>query len=138
MDVSVKFQINMAMHDVSNMAHVDHFSHIVVPMMWFEISMPGLPQGLHNRFVFYLNILPLIVSISLYSCYIAGVVLLIWATIRAGQQLKKNLELAHNVQQVISIVSAGPIYAPCEIQKILEIEEEDETDHILKVRKKNY
>lgn len=37
LEISVKFQINMAMRDVSNMAHVERFSNIVVPMVWFEI-----------------------------------------------------------------------------------------------------
>lgn len=35
--LSVKMQINLAMHDVSNMAHVERFSNIVLPMLWFEI-----------------------------------------------------------------------------------------------------
>lgn len=37
LEISVKFQINMAMRDVSNMAHVERFSNIVIPMVWFEI-----------------------------------------------------------------------------------------------------
>lgn len=142
----MKFQINMAMHDVSNMAHVDRFSHIVMPMLWFEIAMPGLPQDLQNRFIFYLNILPWIVNICLYGSYVAGVLLLTWATIKASHQLKESLERAHNMQHVISVVSAGQIYVPCEarivndseMQMILEHDEEDETDHILKVRNDLY
>lgn len=35
--LSVKMQINLAMHDVSNMANVELFSHLVLPMLWFEI-----------------------------------------------------------------------------------------------------
>lgn len=35
--VSVRFQINLAMRDVSNMAHVDKFSNLTIPMLWFEI-----------------------------------------------------------------------------------------------------
>lgn len=37
LELKVKFQINMAMRDVSNMAHVEKFSDIVIPMVWFEI-----------------------------------------------------------------------------------------------------
>lgn len=37
LELKVKFQINMAMRDVSNMAHVEKFSNIVIPMLWFEI-----------------------------------------------------------------------------------------------------
>lgn len=35
--LSVKFQINMALDDMKNMAHVSQFSNIVIPMLWFEI-----------------------------------------------------------------------------------------------------
>lgn len=35
--LSVKMQINLAMHDVSNMANVELFSNLVIPMLWFEI-----------------------------------------------------------------------------------------------------
>lgn len=45
LEISVKFQINMAMRDVSNMAHVERFSNIVIPMVWFEIvSSIWLPK----------------------------------------------------------------------------------------------
>lgn len=37
LELSVKFQINMAMRDVSNMANVDQFSNMIVPCLWFEI-----------------------------------------------------------------------------------------------------
>lgn len=133
----------MAMRDVSNMAHVDRFSHIVMPMLWFEIAMPGLSQDLQNRFIFYLNILPWIVKISFYGSFIAGVILLTWAIIKASKQLKTNLERAHNMQQLISIVNAGQIYAPSEahivydseMQRILEHDDESEkSEQISKVR----
>lgn len=35
--LSVKMQINLAMQDVSNMANVELFSNLVLPMLWFEI-----------------------------------------------------------------------------------------------------
>lgn len=37
LELSVKMQINMAMREVSHMAHVEQFSNLVVPMLWFEI-----------------------------------------------------------------------------------------------------
>lgn len=138
LDVSVKLQINMAMNDVSNMAHVERFSHMFIPMLWFEIAMPGLSQDLQNRFIFYLNILPWIVIICRYGSFVIGIILLTWAIIKASQQLKKNLKRAHNMQQVMSIVSAGQIYASCdagEIQRILEQDDESEkTEQIFEVR----
>lgn len=35
--VAVRIQINMAMKDVSSMAHVEKFSNLTIPMLWFEI-----------------------------------------------------------------------------------------------------
>lgn len=128
----------MAMHDVSNMAHVERFSHIVMPMLWFEITMPGLPQDLENRFIFYLNILPWIVQISRCASFILGVLLLAWAVVRASLQLKKNLERTHNVHQHVNS-GGNKTYVPCEVritndsemQRILEQDEEvDETDQM--------
>lgn len=50
LEISVKFQINMAMRDVSSMAHVDRFSNMVVPMVWFEIvSILSLSMWIQNR-----------------------------------------------------------------------------------------
>lgn len=52
--VSVRFQINMAMRDVSNMAHVDRFSNITIPMLWFEIV--NFFSLTSNYYFFYSNI----------------------------------------------------------------------------------
>lgn len=54
LEISVKFQINMAMRDVSNMAHVDRFSNSVVPLVWFEIVSISTPsfefaEHLHHK-----------------------------------------------------------------------------------------
>lgn len=57
--VSVRFQINMAMRDVSNMAHVDKFSNITIPMLWFEI--------VNIYFFFKLNIIFLLIYKSFVS-----------------------------------------------------------------------
>ncbi|XP_063700410.1 scavenger receptor class B member 1 [Culicoides brevitarsis] len=114
LDISVKFQINMAMHDVGNMANVDRFSHLVIPMLWFEISMPGLPQDLQNRFVFYLNILPWIVKFSHWGCYILGALLILFATFKASLKLNHNLKRAHNVHHAISFANGGNIYLTSE------------------------
>lgn len=36
-DIAFRFQINMALQDVSKIDHVDGFSNLVVPLLWFEI-----------------------------------------------------------------------------------------------------
>lgn len=42
LELSVKFQINMAMRDLSSMANVEQFSNMVVPCLWFEIVRTNL------------------------------------------------------------------------------------------------
>ena len=37
LEVSVRTQINMALGDLSGMAHVKQFSHMVLPLLWSEI-----------------------------------------------------------------------------------------------------
>lgn len=51
LELSVKMQINMAMREVSHMAHVEQFSNLVVPMLWFEIV------SIYNRFQFDASLL---------------------------------------------------------------------------------
>ncbi|XP_062544964.1 scavenger receptor class B member 1 isoform X4 [Armigeres subalbatus] len=42
LQLSVKFQINMAMGDISNMAECERFANIVIPTLWFEIMFATL------------------------------------------------------------------------------------------------
>lgn len=53
--VSVRFQINMAMRDVNNMAHVGKFSNLTIPMLWFEIV--NIFLILHKTFRYNNNLL---------------------------------------------------------------------------------
>lgn len=36
-DLAFRFQINMALQDISSIANVDGFSDLVLPLLWFEI-----------------------------------------------------------------------------------------------------
>lgn len=63
--LSVKFQINMAMRDVSNMANVAQFSNIVVPMLWFEIVSINY---IHNNFYVNLKIIYFTLTATIFIC----------------------------------------------------------------------
>jgi hypothetical protein len=75
-DLAVRYQINMALGSIKNMANVERFHEMVLPLLWTEIvSTPSqsstffqtlflqrlysLPDMLAARFRLYLNVLPL-------------------------------------------------------------------------------
>lgn len=108
----------MAMRDVSNMAHVEKFSNMVIPMLWLEIALPTLPTSLQNRFKFYLNYLPIISIIFVYGCYIGGIVMLLWATYRASQQVKLRLERKNHFHG--THITSNDVYGRTVEKKFLE------------------
>lgn len=101
----------MAMRDVSNMAHVEHFSNTIIPTLWFEIAMERLPTHLNNRFIFYLNVLPVFVKFVYHVCLIGGPIMLIWSVVRASRQVSNQMQ---NVR-------SGNVYMPCEEKVVDEI-----------------
>ncbi|XP_033223923.1 scavenger receptor class B member 1-like [Belonocnema kinseyi] len=76
-ELAFRFQINMALQDISSISHVDGFSDIILPLLWFEIGMYELPESLNNRFRLYLNILPLVQDIAIYSLFVGGAIFLL-------------------------------------------------------------
>uniref|UniRef100_A0A0A9YDQ1 Scavenger receptor class B member 1 n=1 Tax=Lygus hesperus TaxID=30085 RepID=A0A0A9YDQ1_LYGHE len=73
LEVSVRMQINMVFTDLSGMAKVGRFSNMVLPMLWTDISMPGLPSGMAWRFYFYLTVGPIVQALSTYLLLVGGV-----------------------------------------------------------------
>lgn len=41
-DLAFRFQINMALQDISRIARVEQFADIILPLLWFEIVSPLL------------------------------------------------------------------------------------------------
>ncbi|XP_055599578.1 scavenger receptor class B member 1-like isoform X2 [Uranotaenia lowii] len=82
--LSVKFQINMAMGDINSIAECERFSNMVIPTLWFEITMLKLPTSLQNRFLFYLVYLRILDRIVYYAMFIGGGLLLIYSVLRVS------------------------------------------------------
>ncbi|XP_065358409.1 scavenger receptor class B member 1 isoform X1 [Calliphora vicina] len=124
LSLSVKVQINMHFHDLSAYSRVKRFNHLTVPMLWFEIMLPKLPDSLDNKFNFYINYLPYIEPIGFWGGLLAGLSLLIYAITRATlkmSSLAKNshlLELNYGRANLLQINQNG-VYKPCEL-KLLE------------------
>lgn len=108
--LSAKFQINLAMSDVKTMAHVEKFSHLTIPMLWFEIGLMELPERLEKRFSLYLNILPVVEKAALYGLLALGSILSIIAVSQVALRTSKTLAS----QKCHQKFNRNLIYAPCE------------------------
>ncbi|KAK0084122.1 hypothetical protein PV325_007612 [Microctonus aethiopoides] len=81
-DLAFRFQINMALQDISSIANVDGFSDLVLPLLWFEIGMYELPDSMNNRFILYLNVLPVVEEAGKYALFLGGTIFLIWSIVK--------------------------------------------------------
>ncbi|XP_053691622.1 scavenger receptor class B member 1 [Sabethes cyaneus] len=88
--LSVKFQINMALNDLSGVAECERFSDVVIPALWFEIKMMQLPKSLRNRFIFYLHYLRILDRVMYYVFFISGGLLLLFSVLRVSFSLSVN------------------------------------------------
>ncbi|XP_049535280.1 scavenger receptor class B member 1 [Anopheles darlingi] len=97
LELSVKFQINMALGDLSSMTNCEKFSNLVVPTLWFEIMMPGLPKTLLTRFIFYLKILPVGDLVVKHSLLAFGGILLLVAITKVSMTLSSAYSSAYRI-----------------------------------------
>lgn len=72
LNVSVKMQINMALGDLSKISNSEKFSNLVLPMLWMEITMPGLPSWMNSKYYMYLTAGPLAQKVGTYLLLICG------------------------------------------------------------------
>ncbi|XP_026464411.1 platelet glycoprotein 4-like, partial [Ctenocephalides felis] len=98
--VAVRLQINMVFTDLSSMAKVGRFSNMVLPMLWFEIGMPELPSSINNKFIFYLNIMPVAEQVILYGGFILGSIMLITSIVKVLMTVSyKGRSISDNFKQ---------------------------------------
>ncbi|XP_069684657.1 scavenger receptor class B member 1-like isoform X2 [Periplaneta americana] len=101
LDVLVRFQINMALGDLSGTPRAAKFSNMVLPMLWTEFRMSNLPEDLNNRFILYLNILPVAEQIIMYVLFLAGAFFLVGSIFRVVhmnwdlQKMSANMDFSH-------------------------------------------
>lgn len=103
------------MEDVRSMAHVEKFSHLTIPMLWFEISLNELPQRLEHRFSLYLNVLPLVERVGFYCSLALGLLLSIVAVTQVAIRTSKSLA----TQKYHQKFNRNLVYGPCE-EKLVE------------------
>ncbi|XP_014296232.1 scavenger receptor class B member 1 isoform X1 [Microplitis demolitor] len=81
-DLAFRFQINMALQDISRISNVEGFSNLVLPLLWFEIGMYELPESMNNRFILYLNVLPVVQDVATYALFLGGIIFLVWSIVK--------------------------------------------------------
>ncbi|KAH8421209.1 hypothetical protein KR009_000156 [Drosophila setifemur] len=97
LSLSVKVQINMHFKDLSNFPTVSKFSYLTIPMLWFEIMMPKLPNSLDSRFNFYLNFLPLVNPFCFWSALLLGIGFLVYAITKSTLHMSSFARQAANI-----------------------------------------
>lgn len=107
----------MAMSDVRSMAHVEKFSHLTIPMLWFEISLNELPERLQRRFSLYLNILPIVEKAGLYGSFLLGALLSIFAVSQVALRTSRTMASQRCHQKFNKNIVHNSIYNPCEEKK---------------------
>ncbi|XP_023936964.1 lysosome membrane protein 2 isoform X2 [Bicyclus anynana] len=126
LDVSSKFQINMALGDISMIRHTEKFSNMYLPLLWFDIRMYTLPPPLELKFKMYLNILPVAEQCWMYISFIAGTILILVTSyiltfkIMFKSYSKKNtINFRPSIwverEKNNKVNNRGDIYAPCEL-----------------------
>ncbi|CAH1989153.1 unnamed protein product [Acanthoscelides obtectus] len=78
-ELSVRYQINMALGNVKSIANCERFENMVLPLLWTEIRMDKLPDNLGTRFRLYLNVLPLMERSLMWGCFGIGIILALFA-----------------------------------------------------------
>lgn len=134
--LSAKFQINMAMSDVRSMAHVEKFSHLTIPMLWFEIGMEQLPDRLQKRFSLYLNILPTLQTVGLYGSFILGAIFSIMAVSRVALRTTKSMTSQRCHEKFSQNLHNNSVYNPCE-EKLIDLKSTKKLPQVIKVDESN-
>ncbi|XP_068621730.1 scavenger receptor class B member 1-like [Battus philenor] len=141
LDVSAKFQINMALDDISMIKNTERFSNMHLPLLWFDIRLYSLTPSLEQRFKLYLNILPVVEQSAMYICFVIGIALILMTSYiltfkimfksynnenrKCNFNFKSNLWFDQEKKKRCN--GRNSVYAPCEIP--LNDTESDNREH---------
>lgn len=126
----------MAMSDVKNMAHVEKFSHLTIPMLWFEIGLTHLPERLEKRFSLYLNFLPILEKTALYGSLALGAILSILAVTQVALRTSKSIATQKCHQKFNRNLINNSIYNPCE-EKLIDMQSKHSPQVVVKLDELN-
>lgn len=110
LEVSSKFQINMALKDISSISHVEKFSNMVLPMLWFDITMSELPTSMANKFKLYLNVLPVVERCALYGLLFIGVISIVAVVTALTCEIIFRNQYDHNGERLRNIIIGSDMW----------------------------
>ncbi|CAH0602037.1 unnamed protein product [Chrysodeixis includens] len=128
LDVSSKFQINLALGDISAIKHAERFANMYLPLLWFDIRMHALPPSLKQRFNLYLNILPIVEQGAMYLLFITGAIFIL-----STVYILTFKVMFRKPQDFNTWREKDQIYAPCEIPLSDTDTESDNKHSVLKI-----
>lgn len=114
------------------MAHVDKFSHLTIPMLWFEISLNELPERLERRFDLYLNILPVVEKAVLYGSLAIGVLLSIFAVTIVALRTSESIASQGCNKKFNQNLVNNSVYNPCE-EKLIDLQTKAVPNKVIEV-----
>ncbi|XP_053961153.1 scavenger receptor class B member 1 isoform X1 [Anastrepha ludens] len=138
LSISAKVQINMHFDDMNAFRQVSRFSHLTIPMLWFDIMMPELPESLDTRFNFYLNILPYLDILGYWGSLVLGIALLLYAVTRATLRMSNLSQLNKisdgkyskvNMLRGVANTHCNDVYKPCEMKLLHQHEKAQHLPH---------
>ncbi|XP_066144724.1 scavenger receptor class B member 1-like isoform X2 [Euwallacea fornicatus] len=71
--LAIRYQINMFLGNLKNVANSEKFSDMTLPLLWTEIGMYRLPTFLRIRFKLYLYIIPLAQTCFMYALFLGSI-----------------------------------------------------------------
>ncbi|XP_046384513.1 scavenger receptor class B member 1-like [Ischnura elegans] len=80
--MAARSQINMAVREMTGIRRVERFRNMVIPLLWTELRMDGLPAPLAARFYLLLHVLPVAQTIAIALLLVFGVLGTGFAVIR--------------------------------------------------------
>ncbi|ENN71632.1 hypothetical protein D910_12528 [Dendroctonus ponderosae] len=90
LNLAVRYQINMALGNLQNIANSGRFSNMVLPMLWIEIGMYGLPSSLKMRFKFYFEIIPIAQTCLTYALFASSTFGLLYSIYKLASARKHD------------------------------------------------
>jgi hypothetical protein len=102
------------------MAHVEKFSHLTIPMLWFEIGLQELPERLEKRFSLYLNFLPMFEQVAMYGALIVGAIFSVFSVTQVALRTSKSLTTQRCHQKFNKNLANNSVYNPCE-EKLIDL-----------------
>ncbi|XP_071450574.1 scavenger receptor class B member 1-like [Hetaerina americana] len=71
--MAARSQINMAVRGMNGIRRVERFRNMVIPLLWTELRMDGLPPTLAARFYLLLHVLPVVQTASIALLLVCGI-----------------------------------------------------------------